>query len=247
MAVLLDVQAVEHLLGDQKLDGSKASHLKESLAAHGNLEWTRAYGVARGDSELADELRRAGFDIAVSSGSASSRVRRGLEMAVDAMAICYGSEAFDSVVLVGEVDGWEPLVAKLKALGKKIVAVGSRTTVADEVRGLFDTYLDLHELLGSGVEDTVDTEIEPSKAPVFELLTKTIESLEPGPSGVLWGSVLKRAMHQRYPEFDAAQHGYETFSDLLEDADRYRVIELGRDDRSGNYYVVSRASSDVLP
>ena len=145
----------------------------------------------------------------------------------------------DVPLLVADLADWQPLVDRMKSLNKQIVGMAVQPAgVADR----FDRFLNLHELVEMPVAEPEETPIAPSKAPVFTLLVATIESLEKGSQGVIWGSHLKREMHRRDPEFDEASLGYTTFSDLLEDADRYQIIQLERDDRSGNYYVAGLAS-----
>jgi uncharacterized LabA/DUF88 family protein len=85
----------------------------------------------------------------------------------------------------------------------------------------------------------VRDEVEDEMPPVFSQLVDTIQSLETGDGGIVWASTLKQEMRRRHPDFDASGLGYSTFADLLEDAERHEVIRLGRDDRSGGYFVES--------
>jgi hypothetical protein len=45
-------------------------------------------------------------------------------------------------------------------------------------------------------------------------------------------------MKRKKPSFNESYHGYRTFSDLLEDAEKEGIIQLRTDTRSGTYVIV---------
>jgi len=55
---------------------------------------------------------------------------------------------------------------------------------------------------------------------------------------VLWSSMVKETMKRKKPSFNESYHGYRTFSDLLEDAEKAGIIQLRTDTRSGTYVIV---------
>jgi hypothetical protein len=55
---------------------------------------------------------------------------------------------------------------------------------------------------------------------------------------VLWSSMVKETMKRKKPSFNESYHGYRTFSDLLEDAEKEGIIQLRTDTRSGTYVIV---------
>jgi hypothetical protein len=55
---------------------------------------------------------------------------------------------------------------------------------------------------------------------------------------VLWSSLVKETMKRKKPSFNESYHGYRTFSDLLEDAEKEGIIRLRTDARSGTYVIV---------
>ena len=56
---------------------------------------------------------------------------------------------------------------------------------------------------------------------------------------VLWSSLVKETMKRKKPSFNESYHGYRTFSDLLEDAEKHGIIRLRTDARSGTYVIVA--------
>ena len=48
---------------------------------------------------------------------------------------------------------------------------------------------------------------------------------------------LGRKYARKQPQFSEEYHGYATFSELLEDAEKHRLIKLREDERSGTYVI----------
>jgi hypothetical protein len=48
-------------------------------------------------------------------------------------------------------------------------------------------------------------------------------------------------MQRKRPSFNEGYHGYGSFSELLEDAERQNIIKLKKDPRSGTYVVTGFA------
>src|SRR6202035_5001848 len=61
---------------------------------------------------------------------------------------------------------------------------------------------------------------------------------------VLWSSMIKDTMKRKKPSFNEAYHGYRTFSELLEDAQKEGLLELETDKRSRTY-VVTRFGAEM--
>jgi hypothetical protein len=50
--------------------------------------------------------------------------------------------------------------------------------------------------------------------------------------------MVKETMKRKKPSFNESYHGYRTFSDLLEDAEKEGIIQLRTDTRSGTYVII---------
>jgi uncharacterized protein (TIGR00288 family) len=72
----------------------------------------------------------------------------------------------------------------------------------------------------------------------FELLLQTVESLFSERDENLWGSMVKQTLKRKRPTFSESYYGYRSFNELLEDAQRERLLELEKDPKSGGYLVV---------
>ena len=73
----------------------------------------------------------------------------------------------------------------------------------------------------------------------LDLLIETVEALiaERGEEEKIWGSMVKQTLKRRKPGFNESYYGYRAFSDLLEDAQKDRLLTLERDEKSGGYTI----------
>ena len=82
------------------------------------------------------------------------------------------------------------------------------------------------------------------KQEAFDLVLATIEALaeDREEDEKIWGSMIKQALKRQRPGFNETYHGFRSFSQLLEEAQARRLIEIEKDEKSGGYVVKSVAS-----
>ena len=66
-----------------------------------------------------------------------------------------------------------------------------------------------------------------------------VEALFQDRDSHLWGSMIKQTLKRKRPNFSERFHGYRTFSEMLEDAEKKGLLELSKDERSGGYIITS--------
>src|SRR5207245_8342540 len=70
---------------------------------------------------------------------------------------------------------------------------------------------------------------------------KRIKALMRENKEILWGSMVKQTMQRKKPTFNEEYYGYNTFSDLLGDAQTYNIIKINKDIKSGSYVITGFA------
>src|SRR5262249_10462459 len=102
-------------------------------------------------------------------------------------------------------------------------------------------------------EDLGQTEALPSNLPAglpdtkrkaFALLMDALLALRRENKEVIGSSMIKDTIKRKKPSFNESYHGYRSFSELLEDAQREGLRERGTDKRSRTY-VVTRFGSEM--
>lgn len=194
-------------------------------------DWDRHREAKRGFHQAGMEL----IDIPQEQPSGKSGVD--IRIAVDAMELCYSKQHLDTFVLISADAALTPLVSKLKASNRHVIGIGSEGSASKTLIDCCDEYL-FFEALRSEAEAKPQLEnVEEGRVEVFTLLVEAIQALMRENQQVLWGSVVKQAIQRKHPSFNETQHGYSSFSKMLEEAEGAGVIRLRKDQRSGSYVV----------
>src|SRR5438552_2452529 len=77
------------------------------------------------------------------------------------------------------------------------------------------------------------------KAEAMAQLIDAIQALQRENKETLWGSMVKQTMIRKNPAFNESYYGYSTFSKLLEEAAKQRIVTLERDEKSGTYIITA--------
>jgi uncharacterized protein (TIGR00288 family) len=80
---------------------------------------------------------------------------------------------------------------------------------------------------------------ETRKRAALDMVLDTVDALFRDRDDALWGSMVKQTLKRKRPNFDETFHGYRTFNQLLEDAERRGLLELQKDAKSGGYVVLA--------
>ena len=80
----------------------------------------------------------------------------------------------------------------------------------------------------------------------LDLVMETVEDLfkERGEEDKVWGSMVKQALKRRKPGFSETYHGFRSFGQLLEEAEKRQLLELKRDEKSGGYVIKGYAQEN---
>ena len=77
-------------------------------------------------------------------------------------------------------------------------------------------------------------------------MVETVEALmaERGADETIWGSMVKPTMQRRRPGFTESAYGYRTFREMVDDAQKRKLLVVQRDGRTGQYALSLPASED---
>src|SRR5881409_3733324 len=174
-------------------------------------DWNRFTEYKRPFHEWAIEL----IDVPQSrySGKNSADIR----MVVDALDLAYGKTHIDSFALVSGDSDFSPLVSKLRENDRYVIGLGVKSSSSDLLVANCDEFIFYEDL----IRDTKKN----------NLLRENKETL--------WGSMVKQTMIRKNPAFNESYYGYSTFSKLLEEAAKQKIVTLERDEKSGTYVITS--------
>ena len=238
IALLCDLESIALALREANIRRFDLKPILDHLLRGGRIVVKKAYADWNRYSDFKQGFHDAGMELIDIPGKHhSGKNSADVKLAVDAMELCYSRQHLDTFIIVSCDGDFSPLAAKLKENDKRVIGVGIRRTVSQNLVENCDEYL-YYENLSSAAESLPElTGVEGRQAEAFTLLVEAIQGLLRDSKGPLWGSMVKQTMKRQQPSFEEGQYGYSSFSELLEDAERHQIIALERDDRSGSYVV----------
>ena len=81
-----------------------------------------------------------------------------------------------------------------------------------------------------------DSSGDPTEA--HAIVLDVVESLFEDRDGNLWGSMVKQVLKRKRPQFSESYYGYRTFNQLLEDMAKAELLEVEKEEKSGNYVIL---------
>jgi uncharacterized protein (TIGR00288 family) len=259
LAVFCDFENIALGVRDAKYAKFDIAKVLERLLLKGSIVVKKAYCDWERYKEFKTTMHAASFELIEiphlrQSGKNSADIR----MVVDALDLCYTKEHVDTFVIISGDSDFSPLVSKLRENAKTVIGVGVKNSSSDLLIANCDEFIFYDDLVREGDAKRRSArrrkETKPADAAgeavggedkqqeAIELALETFEALvaERGEGERIWGSMVKQALKRRSPGFNESYYGFRAFSDLLEEAEKRKLLALERDEKSGGY-VVRRA------
>ena len=212
----------------------------ERLVEKGKLIVKKAYADWADYAEYKKPLHEAAIElIEIPKRGMAGKNSADIRLCVDALDLCYSKEHIDTFVIVSGDSDFSPLVSKLKENGKRVIGLGMKESSSNLLVDNCDEFIyyeDLERPLG--IPPKIEQDLPEKQKEAFQLLVDSVVALVRENKEVLWSSMVKETMKRKKPSFNESYHGYRTFSDLLEDAEKEGIIQLRTDARSGTYVIV---------
>ena len=183
------------------------------------------------------------------SGKNSADIR----MVVDAIDLCYSKQHIDTFALLTGDSDFSPLAAKLKENDKRVLGCGVRNSTSDLLVRHCDEFFYYDNLAEASQKAqkgraaaktrTQTRRKSPQKQKeedkgeeAVDRLMQVVASLE-ADYDPLWGSLVKQTLRRVDPGFHERHFGFNSFADLMEEAESAGLLVLEYDEQRGNYKV----------
>ena len=248
MALFCDFENVALGVREAKYGQFDISRVLERLLLKGSIVVKKAYCDWERYKEFKAPMHAAAFELIEiphlrQSGKNSADIR----MVVDALDLCYTKSHVDTFVIISGDSDFSPLVSKLRENDKEVIGVGVKNSSSDLLIANCDEFIYYDDLAREDEakrraakkrkdSGTAGTE---KQQEAFDLVIETLQALiaERGEGERIWGSMIKQALKRRNPGFNESYYGFKAFSDLLEEAEKRKLISLERDEKSGGYLI----------
>jgi len=212
----------------------------ERLVEKGKIIVKKAYADWADYSDYKKPLHEAAIElIEIPKRAMTGKNSADIRLCVDAIDLCYSKEHIDTFVIVSGDSDFSPLVSKLKENGKRVIGLGMKESSSNLLIDNCDEFIYYEDLERPvGTPPRIEQDLPEKKREAFQLLVDSVVALVRENKEVLWSSMVKETIKRKKPSFNESYHGYRTFSDLLEDAEKEGIIQLRTDARSGTYVII---------
>src|SRR4030043_433753 len=240
LAVFIDFENLALGFKDKKAKRFEIQKVLERLVEKGKIIVKKAYADWTGYADYKKSLHEAAIElIEIPKRSMSGKNSADIRLCVDALDLCYSKEHIETFVIVSGDSDFSHLVSKLKENGNRVIGLGMKDSSSHLLINNCDEFIYYEDLERPvGTPPKIEQDLPKPKKEAFQLLVDSVVALVRENKEVLWSSLVKETMKRKKPSFNESYHGYRTFSDLLEDAEKEGVIQLRTDTRSGTYVIV---------
>lgn len=256
MALFCDFENIALGVRDAKYAQFDISRVLERLLLKGSIVVKKAYCDWERYKEFKSVMHGASFElIEIPHVRQSGKNSADIRMVVDALDLCYTKSHVDTFVIISGDSDFSPLVSKLRENAKVVIGIGVKNSTSDLLIANCDEFIYYDDLVreeevkrraarkrrearpvGTAKEPTAG---EDKRQEAMDLVLGTVEALvaERGEDERIWGSMVKQALKRRNPGFNESYYGFRAFSDLLEEAQKRKLLSLERDEKSGGYLI----------
>ena len=271
MALFCDFENIALGVRDAKYAKFDIDRVLERLLLKGSIVVKKAYCDWDRYKDFKGPMHEAAFElIEIPHVRMSGKNSADIRLVVDALDLCYTKAHVDTFVIISGDSDFSPLVSKLRENNKTVIGVGVKSSTSDLLMANCDEFIFYDDLVRRSSQrgqrsrrkapakaaaaetpkDIAKVEAgkgdEERKQQAFDLVLDTIDALadERDAGEKIWGSMVKQALKRRNPGFDESYFGFRSFSDLLQEAQNRKLVELEADQKSGGFIIRRLARED---
>jgi uncharacterized protein (TIGR00288 family) len=245
IALFCDFENIVLGVRDTKYPNFDIQNILERLLLKGSIVVKKAYCDWDRYKDYKKAMHEAAFELIEiphirQSGKNSADIR----MVVDALDLCYTKSHVDTFVILSGDSDFSPLVSKLRENNKHVIGIGVKDATSSLLSANCDEFIFYDDLIRAQQPSKKNIAKKSPTVPVskkqeaMDFVVETIEALtdERGEEE-FWGSMVKLTMKRRKPGFTESAYGYQSFRELIEDAQKNNLLIMNRNDRSGQYTI----------
>ncbi|MEJ2421945.1 MAG: NYN domain-containing protein, partial [Acidobacteriota bacterium] len=229
------------------------SKILTALRERGIILIKKAYGDWQRFSQFRRVLAENGVDLVERPTIHAGGDKNGadIQLAVDALEACLNNPHIDVFAIASGDSDFLPLISRLQAYNKKVVIIGMRQTTSSVVMRNCNEYIAYENILKNEAQEELleeaagDLDLKSIDAS-FKLLRRAMDLLEDEGRSVN-SSMLKQRMLQLSPAFDEKTYGFEQFKEFLAEAQRRKIIHLGKKMEGSYSITLGRKGRELEP
>jgi uncharacterized protein (TIGR00288 family) len=260
MALFCDFENIALGVRDANYAQFDIAKVIERLLLKGNIVVKKAYCDWERYKDFKAAMHEASFElIEIPHIRVSGKNSADIRMVVDALDLCYTKAHMDTFVIISGDSDFSPLVSKLRENNKIVIGVGVKNSTSDLLMANCDEFIYYDDLVrrqrtpkkkksepkdngrkpARGASSKTDKRTSDKKQEAWDLTVETYEALveERGEGSKIWGSMIKQTLKRRKPGFSESYYGFQSFGQLLEQAEAQGILDLEREEKSGGFII----------
>ena len=238
LSIFIDFENIALGARDAKYKKFDIHLVLQRLIEKGRIVYKKAYADWTRYSEYKREFHEAAIElIDIPQRNYTGKNSADIRMVVDAMDLANSKTHITTFVICSGDSDFSPLVSKLKENDKNVIGVGVKNSTSELLITNCDEFIFYEDLVRETRELPSIENLPEKKRELFRLMLDSIQALQRENYDVIWGSMIKQTMQRKQPYFNESYYGYKSFSELLEDGARLKLVSLKKDAKSGGYIV----------
>lgn len=213
--------------------------LLKRLREIGRILFKRAYCDWSNYGDYRREFHSAAIDMFdIPEKQIGGKNSADIRMVVDALDLSFSRTHIDTFVVASGDSDFSPLVTKLREYNKTVIGIGVKNSTSNLLVETCDQFIFYEDLIRGRGEKERFSNLDKKKREGFSLLVDAVKALQRQNREILWGSLVKQTMTRLSPTFDMEYYGFRNFSAFLREAEKFEVVSLELDERSGSLIVL---------
>jgi uncharacterized protein (TIGR00288 family) len=259
MALYIDLENLVLGVREAGIKKFKIKLVLQRMLEKGNILSKRAFAAWRRFEDYKRNFHEHAIEMLEIPGrSIGGKNSADIKMVVDVMDVCYKSPYIDTFVIASGDSDFSPLVSKLREYDKYVIGIGVKQSTSELLRDNCDEFIYYGDLVredersnkraqkiktthvpkrtakaGDAAKDEADLSEAERRVEGFKWLIDGIHALLRNGRDTVWGSMVKQTVRRKNPSFDETYYGYKSFSEMLEDAQKHKILTIEKDERSG--------------
>ncbi|HEY6148019.1 MAG TPA: NYN domain-containing protein, partial [Thermoanaerobaculia bacterium] len=233
LSIFIDFENIALGARDAKYKKFDIHLVLQRLIEKGRIVYKKAYADWTRYSEYKREFHEAAIElIDIPQRNYTGKNSADIRMVVDAMDLANSKTHITTFVICSGDSDFSPLVSKLKENDKNVIGVGVKNSTSELLITNCDEFIFYEDLVRETRELPSIENLPEKKRELFRLMLDSIQALQRENYDVIWGSMIKQTMQRKQPYFNETYYGYKSFSELLEDAARLKLVSMKKDAKS---------------
>jgi uncharacterized LabA/DUF88 family protein len=214
----------------------------DTLLEKGKVVYRRAYADWTRFPEAAPRLHDKGVDLVdVPPSTRAGKNGADVRLVIDALELCYLREHIDTFVIASGDSDFCPLAYKLRENDRTVIGLAVKESTSPLFVKACDEFIYLRAPGGRRKEaQGKEREREKKEKVIPEVARDAAASLLARATAPLNPSAIKAAIVRREPDFDERDHGFSSFSRLLEAMEKEGLLRMEQGAK-GQWYVLPPA------